>query len=75
MHGHGGRGNTFLGAALLFAGFMTLGSPEPALGQLLHSGDRALPSFEVATLKPDNDSQLRINFQISSGRFAARIFR
>src|SRR5579863_4561813 len=74
MHGSGGRGNTFLGAALFVAGFMTLGTLEPAQGQLLHPGGRALPSFEVATVKPDNDSQSRINFQISSGRFAARHF-
>jgi uncharacterized protein (TIGR03435 family) len=74
MRNYVGRGNALLGAILFAAGFMTLGSIKPARGQLLHPSGSPLPSFEVATIKPDNDPQSRINFQISSGRFAARHF-
>jgi uncharacterized protein (TIGR03435 family) len=74
MRNHGGRVDALIRATLFLAGFMTLSPVEPALGQLLHPSGTPLPSFEVATIKPDNDPQSRINFQISSGRFAARHF-
>jgi uncharacterized protein (TIGR03435 family) len=74
MRNYAGRGNALLGAILFVAGFMTLGSIKPALGQLLHPSGSPPPSFEVATIKPDNDPQSRINFQISSGRFVAQHF-
>ena len=64
----------FLAATLLVAGFMTLGTIEPALGQLVHPTGSPLPSFEVETIKPDIDLQSRSAFQISSGRFVARHF-
>ncbi len=70
MRNHPARRN-----AILFAvGFLMLSAPAPTPAQLLHPTTRPRPSFEVATIKPDNDPQSRINFQISSGRFAARHF-
>ena len=74
MRSNARRRNTFLGAALLVAGFMTLDTLEPARGQLLHPSGSTPLSFEVATIKPDIDLQSRPAFQISSGRFVARHF-
>lgn len=74
MRNYSLRGNAFLGAILLVVGFMTPGSVKPARGQLLHPSGSRLPSFEVATIKPDNDPQSKTNFQIYSDRFVAQHF-